>query len=172
MQLPNNEYRVPFEEIEARMRPGNFSHKGFLGVGESLREVLEVDARTLEELGITAQVLANRLGDLLEITVDSGKTRVGRYMIRVQRYKGPQICPFAPEPFENPCPAGEVIRFASIDWSIKNTRNHVQLSGPGLIVYLIGAHSFFEGKEFPYRVDPRCLAKLVDFENIPDSCRR
>lgn len=162
MRPPDFECRVPLEEVEARMRPGRFSEKGFLGPNETLRQVLDADAHALDDLGISAQHLAEQLGSLLEKAVTLGKIRVGPYRIKVQRYKGPQICPFAPEPFENPCPAGGPIRFSSIDWDIRNTQNKVRLSGPGLIVHLMGAHSFFEGPESPYRVDPRNLARLLD----------
>jgi len=160
----NEEHGVPLEEVEARMRPGIFSQTGFLGPDESLRQVLDTDARALGELGVSARTLAERLRDLLEAAVASKRrvTRVRHYNIGVQRYKGPQICPFAPQPHENPCPAGGHIRFASIDWDIKNTRSCVRLSGPGLIVHLIGAHTFFEGLQSPYRVAPRALAELLE----------
>jgi hypothetical protein len=152
------------EEVEARMRPGRFSQTGFLGPNESLRQVLETDARTLVELGVSAYALAERLRELLQAAVASKRTvtHVRDYKVRVQRYKGPQICPFAPQPHENPCPVGSDTRFASIDWDIKNTRNRVRLSGPGLIVHLIGAHAFFEGLQSPYRVAPRALAELLE----------
>jgi hypothetical protein len=154
---------VALEEVEARMRPGNFSQAGFLGPEESLRQVLELDARTLEELGVTADDLGDRLGQLLESAIASTRTqtRAGPYRIRLQRYKGPQICPFAPEPHENPCPGRGDKRLASIDWSISDARNGAQLSGPGLIVHLISAHGFFEGLHSPYRVAPRKLAEFL-----------
>ena len=157
-------HTVPLEEIEARMRPGNFSQVGFLGPAESLAHVLEVDARTLKELGVNEQALADSLGQLLEAAVASKRTvtHIGRYKVRLQRYKGVQICPFAPQPHENPCPAGGGIRFASIDWDIKNTRTGSGISGPGLIVHLIAAHAFFEGLRAPYRVAPRALAELLE----------
>jgi len=146
------------------MRPGNFSQTGFLGPDESIRQVLDIDARALGELGVTARMLAERLGELLEAAVASKRTvtRIGDYNIRVQRYKGPQICPFAPQPHENPCPGGGGMRLASIDWDIQNARTRVRLSGPGLIVHLISAHTFFEGLESPYRVAPRALAELLE----------
>lgn len=146
------------------MRPGNFSQTGFLGPDESLRQVLDTDARALGELGVGARTLAERLEQLLEAAVASKRTvtRVGHYNVRVQRYKGPQICPFAPQPHENPCPGGGGMWLASIDWDIQNTRSRVRLSGPGLIVHLIGAHTFFEGLQSPYRVVPRALAELLE----------
>jgi hypothetical protein len=145
------------------MRPGSFSQAGFLGPHESLRQVLDADAQSLAELGVSTRTLAELLGQILEGAVASKRatTRVGHHDVRIRRYKGPQICPFAPEPHENPCP-GDGMRLASIDWDIRNTRNRVRLSGPGLIVHLIGAHAFFEGLESPYRVAPRALAELLD----------
>jgi hypothetical protein len=146
------------------MRPGRFSEKGFLGPDESLAHVLEMDARTVAELGLTSGLLAQRLGNLLEPAVAARRwtTRVGHYAIRLQRYKGYQICPFAPEPHENPCPHGGSLHYASIDWRIRNKRSGQELSGPGLIVHLIGAHDFFEGLQSPYRVAPRGLAQLLE----------
>jgi hypothetical protein len=160
----NADQGIPIEDVEARMRPGNFSQAGFLGPEESLRQVLALDARALDELGVSAHVLSEGLGALLEAAVASKRTvtRIGHYSVHVQRYKGPQICPFAPQPHENPCPGGGGMRLASIDWDIQNTRSRVRLSGPGLIVHLIGAHSFFEGLESPYRVAPRALAELLE----------
>ncbi|MBZ5636379.1 MAG: hypothetical protein LAO55_24915 [Acidobacteriia bacterium] len=146
------------------MRPGNFSQTGFLGPDESLRQVLDTDARALDELGVSAHMMAQQLGELLEAALASKNTatRVGHYDVRVQRYKGPQICPFAPNPHENPCPGAGGMRLASIDWDIRNTRNRVRLSGPGLIVHLIDAHTFFEGLQSPYRVAPHALAELLE----------
>jgi hypothetical protein len=74
---------------------------------------------------------------------------VGGYRVRIQRYKGTQICPFAPQPHENPCQAGGGLRLGSIDWQIRNTRTGLRLFGPGLIAHLIAAHGFFEGSARP-----------------------
>lgn len=158
------EQSVPLEEVEARMRPGNFSQAGFLGPRESLREVLEDDSRELRELGVSADTLAEQLGTLLEAALESTptSTSAGSYKVHIQRYKGPQICPFAPQPHENPCPGKGDRRFASIDWTIRNPRSGMQLSGPGLIVHLIAAHNFFEGPQSPHRVPPRKLAELLE----------
>jgi hypothetical protein len=172
--MPNQDADpVPLEEVEARMRPGRFSQSGFLGPGESLRDVLDADARALVELGVSARELAERLQSVLDVAVASRSTtaRVERYKVRVRRYKGAQICPFAPEPHENPCPAGGGLRLASIDWEIRNTRNRVQVSGPGLIVHLIGAHTFFEGPQSPYRVEPRALAELLELGRFAPAAR-
>jgi len=159
----DQQHDVPLTEVEARMRPGNYSQSGFLGPSESLLEVLERDSDELGELGVEASVLAKRLGEILETALATKHTvtRVGHYDVRIRRYKGSQICPFAPQPFENPCPGGGT-KFGSIDWDIMNKNSSVRLSGPGLIVHLIGLHSFFEGLQSPYRVPPRALAQLLE----------
>jgi hypothetical protein len=155
---------VPLEEVEARMRPGRFAQTGFLGLDERLAHVLEADARTVADLGLTTSALAEGLANLLEPAVASRRwtTRVGHYAIRLRRYKGSQICPFAPEPHIKPCPHGGGVRYASIDWRICNARSGQELIGPGLIVHLIGAHGFFEGPQSPFRVAPRALAQLLE----------
>ena len=158
----DQQHVVPLTEVEARMRPGNYSQSGFLGPNESLLEVLERDAIELGELGVEAPALAKRLSQLLETALATKHTaRVERYDVRIRRYKGSQICPFAPQPFENPCPGGGT-KYGSIDWDIRNKNSSVRLSGPGLIVHLIGVHSFFEGLQSPYRVAPRSLAQLLE----------
>lgn len=150
--------------VEERMRPGNFSAAGFLGPQENLRDVLDADAHALAVLGVSAAALANFLEELLVAALESKRTSaVGDFRIGLQRHKGPQICPFAPEPHENPCPGLGDRRLASVDWSIRDVRRGLRLSGPGLIVHLIGAHGFFEGRESPYRVAPADLARLLGF---------
>jgi hypothetical protein len=57
--------RVDYAKLEKRMRPGAWSECGFLGERESLREVLDSDAATLIELGVTAKALADTLGLLI-----------------------------------------------------------------------------------------------------------
>jgi hypothetical protein len=108
--------------------------------------------------------MAEQLSKLLEAALESApaSTDAGPYKVRIERYKGPQICPFAPQPYENPCPGRGDRRFASIDWTIRNPRSRMELSGPGLIVHLIAAHNFFEGPQSPYRVSPRKLAELLE----------
>ena len=155
---------LPLEEVEARMRPGRFSQVGFLGPTEGLAHILDMDARTLIELGLDQREVADGLGQLLAAAVASKRNvaHIGRYRVRLRRYKGVQICPFAPQPHENPCPGAGGVRFASIDWEVDNRRTGFGLSGPGLLVHLIAAHGFFEGLESPYRVDPCALAKLLE----------
>ena len=51
-------------ELERRMRPGGWSAGGFLGHNEQLADVLAADERTLAELGLTRDEIADPLSVL------------------------------------------------------------------------------------------------------------
>lgn len=155
---------LSLDEIERRMRPGEFSQAGFLGWDESLADVLAQDARVLHELGITAVDLASALEDLLAAALSGDPPHDQRegYLVDIHLTPGFQICPFAPDPDHAQCTAGGGVRFGSVDWRIRNKRTGQHLKGPGLITHLIRAHGFFEGTGTPYRVDPAGLARLLE----------
>lgn len=147
------------------MRPGAFSQRGFLGEHERLADVLEADAGTLAELGLSGEDLATPLDQLLD-TAEAARGRFAsvdeRFDIGIEVFTGFQICPWAPDPNRGQCPAAGGVRHASVEWHLHNRRTGHRLSGPGLIVHLILAHDFFEGFESPGRVDPRLLAKVLE----------
>jgi hypothetical protein len=155
------------EVIEARMRPGSFSVSGFLGPHEKLDEVIERDARVLDELGITYDQLAASLERLIQ-AADASRGRPIRvpphFEAQVVAYTGFQICPWAPDPHHAQCMAGGGVRNASLDWQITNLNTNQTMRGPGMIVHLIRDHHFFEGIESPYRVDPQKIASLLELD--------
>lgn len=56
---------VTTSERELRMRPGSCSQLGFLGEGESLEAVIEQDRRSLAQMGITHDQVADALEGLV-----------------------------------------------------------------------------------------------------------
>jgi hypothetical protein len=147
------------------MRPGAFSQRGFLGADERLEDVLEADARTLAELGLSPQELADpldRLIDAAEATRGRSARVDDHFDIGIELFTGFQICPWAPDPHSGQCSAAGGVRHASVEWHLRNRRTGDRLSGPGLIVHLIRAHGFFEGLRSPSRVDPRALARILE----------
>jgi hypothetical protein len=155
---------IPIDELERRMRPGAFSQRGFLGPAERLEDVLEADARTLLELGLSAGGLADALERLIHAAEASRRrsARVDdRFEVEVEIFTGFQICPWAPSPHSGQCTAGGGVRHASVEWRLRNLDTGERLAGPGLIVHLMRAHSFFEGFESTSRVDPRALARVL-----------
>jgi hypothetical protein len=153
------------EELEARMQPGAFSRVGFLGPGERLQDVLEADARTLEELHLDYGQLATPLDTLIVEAERSPRRRAevdNRFQVEVEIHTGFQICPWALDPNHSQCTAGQGVQHASADWFVRNLKTGRELRGPGLIVHLVRDHHFFLGLGSPLRVDPRELARLLD----------
>jgi hypothetical protein len=151
------------EEVEARMRPGAFSHEGFLGPEEKLKDVLETDAKTLQRLKLTYAEIASRLDTLISAAEESPthKALVANLECQVQIHQGFQICPWAIDPHRAQCDKGLGVSHASVNWVVRDVRANHLMRGPGLAVHLIRDHHFFEGKKSPYRTDPRELAELL-----------
>jgi hypothetical protein len=178
--------------IEERMRPGGkrgmrpsgvFSVSGFLAPGESLIARIEEDERTLHELGITPEQVADRLESLVgqasrmlnlakrgELELDRKRMHklsqpnpellvAGHFLLTVTCYMGYQECPFEDE-------EGRLCRsalFGETDFCLRNTHSGAVLDFPGLIIHLIRAHHFFEGT-IPYRVDPRTAVTVLELQ--------
>jgi hypothetical protein len=167
------------EELEGRMRPGRFSQQGFLGVRESLSEVIQRDAATLQRLNVGYAELAARLDELLRASGASDTawpperapvTFPPHFQVHLRVYAGWQMCPWSAGP-RTQCEAGGGVAYSSLDWHILNTRTGQAMTGPGLIVHLIREHHFFEGREAPYRVDPQELARLLELGTRPGGKR-
>jgi hypothetical protein len=68
------------------------------------------------------------------------------------------------------CPWGcEDLPWSNLEFRIENERAGEVVKGPGLIVHLIREHSFFEGLESPYRVNPIKLVKVLELRPEPVS---
>jgi hypothetical protein len=152
------------KELESRMRPGKLSQGGFLGINEKLNVVLSRDKEIVSALGLTYQELADQLERLIQagVAARGRPTRVEkRFEVQVTMYNGFQLCPWTSNLHGGQCTAGGGVRYASLDWNIRNLKTQQQMRGPGMIVHLIRDHHFFEGPASPYRVDPRDLARLL-----------
>lgn len=177
-------------ELETRMRPGAWSHGGFLGPTESLGAVLAQDRQHLEEAQVTHDQVADALERVLQLALDQ------REGLRAQEVERRDIdmpdlsrpCPvplFSPDRLPDPqtgylvkgvlqvfftffrgfqgCPWGCAdSTWGYFDFLILNRRSGEYLTGPGLIVHLIRAHRFFEGNESPYRVDPPKAIRVLE----------
>jgi hypothetical protein len=58
------------EELEKRMRPGQWSRFGFLGANEAFAEVISHDKQVLEEMGVTSQQIADAIEKILVLADD------------------------------------------------------------------------------------------------------
>jgi hypothetical protein len=174
-------------ELERRMRPGAYSQKGFLGRTESLEAVVAQDEQTLHVLGVSHEQIAAALERVLQSVDDQsdqlysegkhdevfkreegpfphiraghlpnpdvGYLVGGNLQVFVERWRGFQNCPWQ---------CAEPIRWAYLDFLLLNRESGKCLTGPGMIVHLIRAHHFFEGRKSPYRVDPEEAIQVLE----------
>jgi hypothetical protein len=70
--------------IEQRMRPGRWSHSGFLGEKESLQEVIARDDQTLARLGVSHAQIAGALDRLLASAFAASEDRLAQASARAQ----------------------------------------------------------------------------------------
>lgn len=146
------------------MRPGAWDTAGFLLPSSSLPEVLAQDARSLDELGVDAGTLAERLTALLSAAAGSDFNRpaqVGEHHVELIRQRGLVTCPWAPDEFEG-CPAGFGGRPTANRFRIRHRMSQASLEGFELTVHLAGAHRFFGGPGTRYRIEPEQVVAVLD----------
>ncbi len=127
-------------KIEDRLRPGQTSQSGFLGYGESLREVIYKDAETLSRLGVTHDQIADKLESLIQNPRGDPSLKVD-----IMAYRGMQDNPFQDGQISSP--------YSNLDIMVKNQQQGNFMGFPGLMIILVRDYQFFEGN-VPYRLDP------------------
>ena len=179
------------ELLERNMRPGQCSRGGFLGPSESLARVIADDERTLAEFGVPhgqiagsiervwlaavkemrslpAEELRNRITDFpclhapegvpsfsLDNLPDPGRGfRIGEIQVFIVQYRGFQVCPWG-------CSA-----FGGADFMMLNRTTGESFCAPDLIIHLVRAHHFFEGRQSPYRVDPEKVIRTLAIRSL------
>jgi hypothetical protein len=175
------------ESLEREMRPGKCSVGGFLGPTESLARVIADDERTLARLGIPHELIADSIEQIWSAAwkemhslpfeemrkrstdfptlhrpesiprfssdrlPDPGLgCRIGEIRVFFVQYRGFQICPWG-------CGA-----FGGADFMMLNRTTGESFCAPDLIIHLIRAHHFFEGRQSPYRVDPEKVIRTLE----------
>ena len=147
---------LELSEVERRMQPGAWFTYGFLLKDTSLAKVLADDARTLAALGVTAEQVGQRLGELLESGAKSDwfwPLRTGEYKVEIRRRRGFITCPWAPDEFE-PCVVGKLSRPTANQFLIQRRGSRQRLEGFELSIHLIRDHAFFGGPGSRLRIEP------------------
>ncbi len=126
-------------KIEDRLRPGRSSQTGFLGYGESLREVIYKDAETLSRLGVTHGQIADKLEALIQNPRNNPSLKVD-----IRAYRGMQDDPFQDGQTSS--------SYSNLDVMVTNQQGN-SIGFPGLMITLVRDYQFFEGN-VPYRLDP------------------
>ncbi len=150
--------------LEQKMRPGVLSAGGFLGNNESLSDIIVEDNNTLSSIGVSHKQIETKLTELIDLALNSGTKKYSNqdFRVKVNIFTGFQICPWTRNIHQEQCIFGSGVKYGSIDWIITNKKKKLTVSGPGLLVHLIGDHHFFEGKESTYRIEPQLLCSLLN----------
>ncbi len=133
--------------IQARMTPGLITRDGFLGSDRRpLAQILDEDANTVTELGLTHR----RIADRMDYFTEAGRKGLGTtvtvddyFEVRVETVRG-----------QLPCPWGHKGLFPKRNVFLLNLQTGDELLWTGLSVHLIGEHGFYEGKHSTFRIDP------------------
>ena len=140
--------------IEENMMPGSLSAPGFLGDdSRSLADIIRDDAKTLKNVGVTQQELADKMQEL----TDFGVQGLGRPMlfgslfeIEVEEYMG-----------RLPCPFRDTAKVDKRQTTVRRLDNGSDMCWTDLNIHMIREHGFFQGHGSAYRHEPEELAKFL-----------
>jgi hypothetical protein len=178
---------LTIEQLENKMRPGRSSNGGFLGVNESLLDVITKDEHTLRKYGVTHEIISGSIEKIWNTAVNEKQklATVGRFERETdfpQLHKPETIPSFTLKNLPDTAKGFIVGRFqvfivqyrgfqicpwscnvfGSSDFMVLNRITGETFTAPELIVHLIREHQFFEGFLSPYRVDPERVIRTLE----------
>jgi len=136
------------------MQPGVITLSGFLGSDpRELNEIIADDERTLSQLEIAAEELANRMQYFTDKSFDAYETPITIdefWQAETEVVRGKLPCPFGH--------AGIQRKTITI---LTDLRTGQQIRWTALNIHMIKAHGFFEGKGSPFRLEPALLKQVL-----------
>lgn len=146
---------ISFQQLKEDLKPDNSSSAGFLGTTESLEKVLTEDHEfVVHQMGLSHLALAQPLFDIQKLDPDGKGQVVYRnysYSVKTETWRGIQMSPFHDRTVTN----------VDITVTLKSTGKTIRFSG--LLPEMIIRYGFYEGKETPYRLDPREILEVFPF---------
>ena len=143
------------KKLEAMLRSTKLVAGGFMGTDTRHPiEIIEHDIVELEDLGVTAGEIAQRMRELTELA----KPRLGNWIdyafdklrVKSEDYKGSLVCPW-------PHPG----RFDKRITTAERLDTGQQLSWTDLNIHMIEAHGFFEGCGAFFRIEPAEAVQIL-----------
>ncbi|MCB5265757.1 MAG: hypothetical protein PHG34_04475 [Candidatus Cloacimonetes bacterium] len=138
------------KKIMARMQPGVITYSGFLGKDiRDYGQIIADDEMVLEELGKSAEEIADRLEFFQQMSFDAfeASTMVEKiYDVNTEVVRGYLPCPFMHQGV-----------YRKSYTTVTNTKSGKSFTYSALNIHLIRVHHFFEGKESHFRLEPREL---------------
>ena len=147
------------DKIQQNMQPGVITLDGFLGNDDrNLIDILEEDDAEVKRLGYTHEAIANRMVELKE----AGKKGLGEFTtvephfeVRVDSVRGK-----LPSPFGGPG------LYSKTNTTVRNKKLKREITYTDLNIHLIRKHGFYEGKGFPFRMEPKKLIEILEIEPV------
>lgn len=158
--------------LETKLMPSGESTVGFLNHGQSLREVVKLDADKLAKVGITHAQIADKLDSLMRRSIrlinEDPRKRLNytgticvlenKFSLVIEAaWRGLQSCPFEKYATTS-CDNGK----SCYDFKITNLSTSRSLLVAGLLPHLLGVHQFAEGPGCHYRLDPIEAAAVLE----------
>lgn len=142
------------EIIQANMLPGTLSAHGFLGEDtRNLADILGADAKTLNQLGLSQEDLADKMQELTDCSMLGLGRPVNysnRFEVESEDYMGKISCPFQ-----------DFVKVDKRETRVRRLDTGVMMRWTDLNVHMIREHGFFEGHGGKYRLDPLELARFL-----------
>ncbi|MHC4927254.1 MAG: hypothetical protein ACYTER_07980 [Planctomycetota bacterium] len=147
------------KKLEEVLRSSKLVAGGFMGTDSRHPiEVIEQDVVALENLGVTAAEVAERMRELTELA----KPRLGNWIdsafehlrVKSEDFKGMLVCPWPH--------AG---RFDKRITTVERLDTGQKLSWTDLNIHMIEQHGFFEGRGAFFRIEPAEIVQIL-FEGL------
>ena len=143
------------KKLEEVLRSTKLVAGGFMGTDTRHPiEIIEADIVALEDLGITAAQVAERMAELTELA----KPQLGNWIdcadaklrVKSEDFKGALVCPWPhPGTFEK--------RITTVE----HLGTGQQLTWTDLNIHMIAEHGFFEGKGAFFRIEPSEIVGIL-----------
>ncbi len=143
------------DRVEQNMRPMCLCAEGFLGDDpRRLIEILTEDQGTVNSLGLSHEVIAQRLRAITEEARGGWGDPVvveGKFEVQAHEARG-----------KMPCPWGHPGLYPKTHVRLKKMGTGEELVWSDLAIHLIEAHGFFQGRGSPYRLDPSNVKRILE----------
>ena len=143
------------DKVQQNMRPMCLCAAGFLGDDpRRLIEILTEDQGTVNSLGLSHEVIAQRLRGITEEARGGWGDPVvveEKFEVQVHEARG-----------KIPCPWGHPGLYPKTHVRLKKMETGDGLVWSDLTIHLIEAHGFYQGRGSPYRLDPSTVKRILE----------
>jgi hypothetical protein len=143
------------DKVEQNMRPMCLCQWGFLGYERrKLIEILTDDQGTVNSLGLSHEVIAQRLRQITEKARDGWGDPVvvdEKFTVEVNEVRG-----------KIPCPWGHPGLYPKTHVKLGKIKSGETLVWSDLAIHLIEEHGFYQGRGSPFRLDPQELKRILE----------